>query len=1498
MLEIQCLKWCYIRHAILLCLASSFLSPFAFADEYSRPTYIYRWSGYEPYTLANAFWNTPQLLRNGIQSYIDSKNIDELLGPMEQSLPMWTVNNISYSWVAKSYKKSTGQLLPGGIGGGEMWVVCPIDATLVGGASIGPPLNPGPYSNLIGYCQRVDNTPEPDNNSCGYGNPIHPETALKVQTEIDYTSPFGLSFSRTYRSDTGKFTNNYEVSLQDHSTFGVVFNECKQRNTSFYHFLSPTLASSVSCFNTTASGEKKLVLNRGGIGRKLTFASDTLLPLTTDNKDTIVKLTDGSGVFSGWRVKNIKNDSTETYSTDGRLLSITNRAGLTQTLTYNGTQLTSVSDAFGRSLQLTYDTEGRLNKMTDPSGQVYTYEYDVIGNLVKVNYPANEQGVIKSRLYHYEDINHAYFLIGITDENGQRFATFTYDANGKALSTEHAGGVDKYSFDYTQYPNAVTITEPLGSQRTNTYQTILGVARTKSTSQLCSSCGSTSSGNIEYDNNGNITGRVDFKGYRTNYTYDLTRNLETQRIEGLTSAGSSTFATRTISTEWHSAWHLPKRIAEPLKITTYVYHGDNGVSCGATGALCSKTEQPTTDTNGSLGFNATTTGIARIWSYTYNANGKILTENGPRTDVTDVTTYTYYTDTTSTHRIGDLATIKNALGHITTINSYDSNGRPLSVTDPNNVVTTFTYTARGKLKTVIQNGTVQTTYSYDYAQQLTKIELPDSRTYTYVYDDAHRLTGITSITGEKLTYSLDNAGNRLSETLADASGVVSTQYRQVFNALGQLYQAVTAVQGTDAATTYTYDNNGNLLTETTPLNETTSYDYDALNRIVKAQEVLNSTTLTTQYGYNAQDVVTSTQAANGATTALTPNGFGQPNSESSPDRGAVTYTYDSAGNTKTRKDARNITLTYNYDALNRLTQRVSPTTAENVTYTYDANTTLTACTNGKGRLCKVVDQSGTTAFAYDAYGRVTKRVSQIAGITYTSSFAYDGSGHLLSVALPGSGGRSITYNRDSERRVTNVSTLLGGVNTLVASSLTYRPDGQLSSVTLNNGETTSYTYDTGGRRTASTRSVGNASESFTWNLNSLLSTRALSSDSRLYQYDTLQRLSSEGTASVTLQSFTYDANGNRLSNGTNAYTYLANSNLMATRKGVAITRDAAGNHTNNGLGQTYTWDTQGHYTQFSLNGVKKATYLYNYQHQRVQKTLWNGTTNLGTTVYHYDLAGRLLAETNTAGTVQTVYLYDDNSTPLAIVQAANSAYNSTSQDKLVYLQTDHIGTPRLATDAAKRTVWKWESDAFGSTAPVQDPDGDGIATTINLRFAGQYYDAESGLHYNWHRTYDPSLGRYISSDPIGLDGGMNTFGYVSQSPMVNVDPKGLNPGAVAGASIRGMFGGPAGALLGGFLGTAIGGYTAYTLFHDNASITDSSTDNSCDANDPKCSKASKWQLRKSGIKDEHEVKDEYGAKPWSRFDLYACEDVSIVIKQEGTCGISSPIWETTEYRWK
>ena len=115
---------------------------------------------------------------------------------------------------------------------------------------------------------------------------------------------------------------------------------------------------------------------------------------------------------------------------------------------------------------------------------------------------------------------------------------------------------------------------------------------------------------------------------------------------------------------------------------------------------------------------------------------------------------------------------------------------------------------------------------------------------------------------------------------------------------------------------------------------------------------------------------------------------------------------------------------------------------------------------------------------------------------------------------------------------------------------------------------------------------------------------------------------------------------------------------------------------------------------------------------------------------------------------------------------------------LSYIQPDHLGTPRNIVDPNTNvTIWDWPivDNPFGELAPNQDPDGDSTDFVFNLRFPGQYFDAETGLHYNYFRDYEPGTGRYVESDPIGLDGGMNTFVYVSNDPMGSTDPDGLHP---------------------------------------------------------------------------------------------------------------------------
>jgi RHS repeat-associated protein len=146
---------------------------------------------------------------------------------------------------------------------------------------------------------------------------------------------------------------------------------------------------------------------------------------------------------------------------------------------------------------------------------------------------------------------------------------------------------------------------------------------------------------------------------------------------------------------------------------------------------------------------------------------------------------------------------------------------------------------------------------------------------------------------------------------------------------------------------------------------------------------------------------------------------------------------------------------------------------------------------------------------------------------------------------------------------------------------------------------------------------------------------------------------------------------------------------------------------------------------------------------------------------------RLIGEYTTIGTAvqETVWLAD---TPVATIQNNN----------IYAIHTDHLGTPRVITDSSDFELWRWDSNPFGNTAANEDVDGDRINFTNNLRFPGQYYDVETGKHYNYFRDYDPSTGRYTTSDPIGLDGGLNTYGYVGGNPLKFIDPTGLSNAVV------------------------------------------------------------------------------------------------------------------------
>jgi len=290
--------------------------------------------------------------------------------------------------------------------------------------------------------------------------------------------------------------------------------------------------------------------------------------------------------------------------------------------------------------------------------------------------------------------------------------------------------------------------------------------------------------------------------------------------------------------------------------------------------------------------------------------------------------------------------------------------------------------------------------------------------------------------------------------------------------------------------------------------------------------------------------------------------------------------------------------------------------------------------------------------------------------------------------------------------------------------------------------------------------------SYVYDSNGNVDSITASDGSIVYTYDALNRLTEDTRPAHSTETIDYDRNGNRTGKTidaiTDTYNYLANSNTLDTDPAGQITHDPAGNRTRDqGGNRSFEYNNAGRLWKVYTGGQLTATYTYNAQGQRTRKV-----TSSGTTVYHYDLNGTLLSETTETGAPLRDYVHM-NGVPVAQIDTDGTI------DTLSYLHTDHLGTPRRATNEAGEVVWSWDSDAFGQSAANDDADSDGNSAIINLRFAGQYFDDETNLYYNYFRYYDPSSGRYITSDPIGLLGGLNTYGYVGGNPLSYFDPLGL-----------------------------------------------------------------------------------------------------------------------------
>ncbi len=570
---------------------------------------------------------------------------------------------------------------------------------------------------------------------CTAGNPIDVGTGNKREYDTDFSSPNGLlTLSRSYNSMT--VAPNGSTPSTD-ATNGMGGG-----------WLPPMHARLL--FDPRRTNDTRYTYNVYYIrddGTGALFVGGTTDPdihLTLEQSGTGYAVVHPGGAKEQF---DLNGGFMQKVTPNGETVQVTLGGGP------SGAWPTAVTDPFGHQLTYTYNN-GRLTQATDPSGATYTYAYDTQGNLTSVTYP---DGSLKQ--YLYENANFPHHLTGIIDENGVRISTYQYDNLGRGIATEHAvtdngAAQEKYILTYGG-SGSTTVTDPQGQTRSVQFEDDKPYdgKLTNSTE----SDGKTSTN--KYDANRRLIESTDLEGHKTRYSY----NAAGQKVSK-TQAADTPQARTTTYTYLSDSLDLPTVVASPSiatgqqKQTLTTYDNQN---------------RPITLTQ--TGFRPDGTPVSRTVSMQYNANGQIIQIDGARTDVADITTLAYYTCTTGAG-CGQLQSVANALGHVTTYDTYDAAGRVTQQTDTNGTQTQYTYDPRGRVKTVTQAPPVAavrtTTYTYDATGQLLQTSLPDGMTLTYTYDVAHYLRSVTDNLGNKAEYTYDLKGRRTQELTKDPDGTL------------------------------------------------------------------------------------------------------------------------------------------------------------------------------------------------------------------------------------------------------------------------------------------------------------------------------------------------------------------------------------------------------------------------------------------------------------------------------------------------------------------------------------------------------------------------------------------------------------------------------------------------------------------------------------------------------------------------------------------------------
>lgn len=1048
------------------------------------------------------------------------------------------------------------------------------------------------------------------------------------------------------------------------------------------------------------------------------------------------------------------------FSSTGVLTWIEDQVGNRLTLGYSAEKLHTVTDgASGRVLTLNY-TGNLLTGIDGPASQAVpggtgwvTFGYTG-QDLTSVTY-ADGSGY----RYEYHD-TYAHKLTAVRDKvgtTGHLIRSWNYNASNRCVSAVTRNGKGAGSITYVS-ANEITVVDAYGKSRTYTLASFGGRMRVTSVSHPNAPYRPDNAVSFGYDAQARLT-EVGYGGGRV----DRFSGFNSRGLPGTVHFAYGTGKQRTVTYTWHPNLNVLLRRSEASvlipaqkKVTTFDYDdpsasGDdpNVYNENPTRLLRRKIEQGYT--KNSAGADVA---YKYITGYSYNVKGQIARISGP-TALPDYRTDFWY----STDKF-NLTNVTRPLIGPTRFSNYDDAGFPRRVTDVSSRATNFTYDGRGRVTRAQYVDGSSKSVDYNEGGDISVTTDEDAVKYSYSYYVAsgllYRLNEFTGdVLGDYVQYTRDTRGNITRTDWVDRqTGQVSRtkSWSYMHPAYpGLLWKEIEPqTTGNPLGTTvYNYYPSGMMSQKTDASGAVTEYDYDVFNRLVTLTEPMGAVTRLTWDNHGNLATVTDAKSSPGVTTYVWDD-MGWLVSETTPDSGTTTYGYDRAGNLLWKTDALGVTVNYTYDLLDRLTQVSYPASAGraaySIVYTYDETDTP----DGKGRLTSVTDPSGETRLVYNNRGRLKSKSSTIVkndtqDYTFTMSRELTDGGRVTKITYPS--GRTLNFERTScPCRVSKITTTRAGTTKNIMTLSAYRPFGDPSDMGIGkSGNSANVDLRFNLRGELSSANPGaKLRRTFTYTQDGRIDTVAAPQTPRYnrnFDYDDLKRLE-HATGPFGQLGYTYDLVGNRLTetanSATTSYSYVPGTNRLSSVGGADYDHDDCGRITKAGT-WTYGYNQAGQLVQAKQSGTLKGAYLYNGFSQRAKKTV------AGTATYFvYDFDGNLAAEANANGTVTVELLYRGRQ---RLARATASAIH--------FFHNNALGTPEMMTDENNKIAWEAIYKPFG-TATINTK-----STVVNrFRFQGQYQDAETGLHYNWHRYYDPKTGRYLTPDPIGLAGGINPYVYV------------------------------------------------------------------------------------------------------------------------------------------